>query len=143
MRVFRTFFLLAAAAYLMPSPPEGRMGLSAQTGEDPPATEFLSAAVSTVADMRDFCTRQASVCDTAHYLAVKLEGKAKYSVELLYQWANESNGGTLPSQALDGEATAVRNLASTSGEIQSNGQNTLQLEDLIPEWRAPGAARQS
>jgi len=123
MRIFRTLVLLTAVVVFMPSPPEER--LSTSTEADPPATELLMAAVSTVADMRDFCSRQAAVCDTAHYVAVKLEGKAKYGIELLYEWANERAG----------EAPA--DVTTASGEPQRPSQNTLELEDLIPEWRAP------
>ena len=94
MRIVRTIFLLAAATYFMPSPPEERFGVASD--DNRPVTELVSAAVSTVADMSDFCSRQASVCDTAHYLAVKLEGKAKYSIELLYQWAQDLRGPTAP-----------------------------------------------
>ena len=144
MRIVRTIFVLAVAAFFMPSPPEERLTASAQAGNDPPATEFLAAAVSTVADMRDFCTRQAAVCDTAHYLAVKLEGKTKYSIELLYQWANESNGLALPQQqAFDGAATPDSSYATAADDAGASGRNTLRLEDLIPEWRAPKAQRPS
>jgi len=141
MRIFRTIFLLGAVAFLMPSPPEDRMAMTAQTSDDPPATEFLAAAVSTVADVGDFCTRRASVCDTAHYLAVKFEGKAKYSIELLYEWAHQSNGTTLSEQA-QGDQVTTGSFAAASGEAEMPGQNTLQLEDLIPEWRAPKPANQ-
>lgn len=137
MRVLRTIFLLAVAAFFIPSPPEDRLGMSAQNGDDPPATEFLAAAVSTVADLGDFCSRQASVCETAHYLAVKLEGKAKYSIELLYEWANEANGAAMPIQAHDSDSVATGSFAAASGEAEIPGQNTLRLEDLIPDWRAP------
>ena len=123
MRIVRTIFLLAAATYFMPSPPEERFGVASD--DNRPVTELVSAAVSTVADMSDFCSRQASVCDTAHYLAVKLEGKAKYSIELLYQWAQDSRGPTRQTLAAD-DASAM-------------GENTLRLDDLIPEWRAPQA----
>jgi len=129
MRIIRTIALLAVVAFFMPSPPEERFQV-AKT-DDPPATELLSAAVSTVADVSDFCQRQPAVCDTAHYLAVKLEGKAKYSIELLYQWAHESNGLSLPQQTV----------AADEGEAA--GQNTLRLDDLIPEWRAPEPQAQS
>src|SRR5262249_44475130 len=125
-----------AAAYFLPSPPEDRVGASLQANDDPPATELLGAAVSTVADMSDFCTRQSAVCDTAHYLAVKLEGKAKYSIELLYQWAHESNKLAPPEQAFDGTATGTQSQTAAANDA-GTGQNTLQLEDLIPEWRAP------
>ncbi len=125
MRIFRTIFFLGVAAYFLPSPPESQLSVAQ---DNPPATEYLAAAVSTVADMRDFCSRQAAVCDTAHYLAVKLEGKAKYSIELLYQWAKESNGTALPQQA---EQEAL------PAHVTQASQNTLELGDLIPEWRAP------
>jgi hypothetical protein len=137
MRIIRTIALLAIAAYFMPSPPEDRLGATRQTADNPQATEYLSAAVSTVADMRDFCNRQSAVCDTAHYLAVKLEGKAKYSIELLYQWAHESNGLTPQQQADNSTYAAPQNQATAANETEAAGQNTLQLEDLIPEWRAP------
>lgn len=143
MRIVRTIVLLAVAAYFLPSPPEDRLAVQAQSANDLPATEFLSAAVSTVADVRDFCTRQATVCDTAHYLAVKLEGKAKYSIELLYQWSQESDGLLMPQQqqAFDGgDAAATGNTTVAADEA---GRNTLRLEDLIPEWRAPKPQRQS
>ncbi|HTN96650.1 MAG TPA: DUF5330 domain-containing protein [Nordella sp.] len=135
MRIIRTLILLTAVAVFMPSPPEERFG--AATEADPPATQILVAAVSTVADMRDFCARQAVVCDTAHYVAVKLEGKAKYGIELLYEWANESSGATLPQQAEQDGFPASGGMTTASGETVGPSQNTLELEDLIPEWRAP------
>src|SRR5690349_16983390 len=126
MRIFRTIALLAVVAFFIPSPPEEQLQLA--QGDDPPATELLSAAVSTVADMRDFCGRQPAVCDTAHYLAVKLEGKAKYGIELLYQWAQESNGLTPQQQADNSTYAAPQNQATAANETEAAGQSTLQLE---------------
>ncbi|MGE3871776.1 MAG: DUF5330 domain-containing protein [Parvibaculaceae bacterium] len=138
MRIVRTIVLLAVAAYFLPSPPEDRLGASLQASDTPPATEFISAAVSTVADMSGFCTRQATVCDTAHYLAAKLEGKAKYGIELLYEWAHESDRLSLPlSQSQQAQGGETRGMTATTDDAEPAGRNTLQLEDLIPEWRAP------
>jgi len=131
MRIIRTLVLLTAAVVFLPSPPEERMNAAADV--DPPATHFIAAAMSAVADMRDFCSRQATVCDTAHYVAVKLEGKAKYGIELLYEWASEPNG-TSPSLAAEPGESGV---TTASGDRARPGQNTLELEDLIPEWRPP------
>lgn len=131
MRIIRTLVLLTAVVAFLPSPPEERMNATAET--DPPATQFIAAAMSAVADMGDFCSRQATVCDTAHYLAVKLEGKAKYGIELLYEWATEPDGA-MPSLAAEPGGSGV---TTASGEPARPGQNTLELEDLIPEWRAP------
>ena len=125
MRIIRTFVVLAAAAIFLPSPPEDRLGAMAES--DPPTTELLSAAVSTVADMGDFCSRQSGVCDTAHYLAIKVERKARYNGELLYQWLQEKKASAgLP----------------VMDETQPDG-NSLKIEDLIPEWRTPKSRRQS
>src|SRR5262249_9712496 len=130
MRIIRTMILLAAAAYFLPSPPEDRVSASLQASDDPQATELFSAAGSTVADMSGFCSRQATVCDTAHYLAVKLEGKAKYGIELLYQWAHESNGLTPPEQAYDSKTAGTQSQTAAAEDAEGTGQNTLQLEDL-------------
>lgn len=138
MRIFRTIIIIAAAAFLLPSPPEERMPV--ETGVEPPTTtEYLVAAFSAVADVRDFCTRQAAVCDTAHYAAVKLEGKAKYSFELLYQWASDKKGTTVVEQAYEGDPAAEDGFTGSTGAAETPGRNTLELEDLIPEWRAPRA----
>jgi|SRR5262245_7436517 len=138
MRIVRTMVLLAVAAYFLPSPPEDRLGASLQPSDEPPATEYLSVAASTVADMRDFCSRQTAVCDTAHYLAVKLEGKAKYGIELLYQWAHESNDPMPAQQAYESKGAASQSRATAANDAAAPGQNTLQPDDFIPEWRAPG-----
>ena len=122
MRILRTIALLAAAGVFLPSPPQDRFATGA---EDPPATQYLAAAVSTLADMRDFCGRQPSVCDTAHYLAAKLEGKAEYTIELIYEWSHDPQGAAQPE------------FASGGSSDDGAGQSTLRLEDLIPEWRAP------
>ena len=68
MRIFRTIFFLGVAAFFLPSPPENRV-VAADPGDNPAATEYLTAAVSTVADLRDFCSRQAAVCDTARSIS--------------------------------------------------------------------------
>ena len=132
MRILRTIFCLAVVTVLLPSPPD-EMGGNQKTAA---TSELLSAAVNTVADVHGFCSRQASVCDTANLVAVGLEAKAKYSVRLLYEWANESAVGTVPDQALttDGLPTASVGQVADYGE---NSQNTLRLDDLIPDWRDP------
>ena len=139
MRLIRTMFYLSLAAFLMPSPPESAV----PPGTDPSLStpEMFFAATNTVSDLRAFCNRQPAVCDTAQYLAVKIETKAKYSAKLLYEWANEASS---PSGVA---ASMADNLATSSTGVapaeKSLSQNTLRLEDLMPEWRAPRETRKS
>ncbi len=140
MRILRTIFCLAVVTVLMPTPPEDMGGgnhKSAATGE------LLSAAVNTVADVNGFCSRQASVCDTANLVAVGLEAKAKYSVRLIYEWANESRGGTVPDQAFETDRLPTASVEQVAGYSDESSQNTLRVDDLIPDWRDPKQQRQS
>ena len=62
---------------------------------------MFAAAIGTVGDFSGFCTRQPTVCETAHGLLYKLEAKAKYSLHLLYQWVESPEQ---PRPALSTEA---------------------------------------
>src|SRR5206468_10699727 len=92
MRMFRTIFFLGAVAILMPSPPqEATRGSLLSWSSDVSAPQVINAASRTVSDMGDFCGRQPIVCETAGFIATKLEAKAKYSAKLIYEWANEAS----------------------------------------------------
>jgi hypothetical protein len=104
---------------------------------------MLSSASSAVADAAGFCSRQPTVCTTAAYVAGKLEAKAKYGVRLIYEWASESTTGPVPTNGqheaggidLLKTGTALAEVLEREPEV--NGQSTLRIEDLIPEWRGP------
>ena len=131
MRILKTIFGLAIVTALLPAPPE-----DAAVGQKSAATsELVSAAVGTVADVHDFCSRQASVCDTANLVAVGFEAKAKYGVRILYEWANESSIGAVPDQADAADRLPTASVAAMDDSEAS--QNTLRLDDLIPDWRNP------
>ena len=139
MRIIRTVLLLTGGMFLLPSPPESETGAASQS----PATfEVIGSAVEAVSDAASFCDRRPGVCHTAGYVAARLEAKAKYSVRLLYEWANEASqdgAALLPDQAAD----ATDRIVTGSTTEVAAGQSTLILEDLIPEWRGPTPPRES
>jgi hypothetical protein len=138
MRVFRTIFFLGAIAILMPSPPEdARRSSLVSSQSDFSAPEMINAASRTVSDMGDFCFRQPMVCATAGFIATKLEAKAKYSAKLIYEWANEASR---PPGARE-ERLTTANLPRLASNSEEPPQSTLKVEDLIPDWRNPLAAR--
>lgn len=136
MRIVRTIILLSAIIILMPSPPESQKqdaGLIASNDVSVP--EMFIAATRTASDLGGFCGREPQVCETAVYVAHMLEAKAKYSVRLIYDWANEASSDTPPVKA-----DAVDHLVTSSTKIAADeapSQNTLKVEDRIPAWRAP------
>jgi hypothetical protein len=147
MRIVRTIIVLSGIAAFMPSAPEdvnqaAPSVASAETSD----TGYLEIASNTFSDLASFCARQPSVCETAGFVAHKLELKAKYGVRLIYDWANEAN--TTPvvqpeiAKGSDPIETGSMKLASAK-KLPQNSQSTLRLGDLIPVWRSPASAKTS
>lgn len=141
MRILRTILLLTGIAVLMPSPPEnensGAVVLASNAVE---TAGLVTAASQTVFDVASFCSRQPGVCQTAGYVAAKLEAKAKYGVRLIYEWASEANGEPAVSPYADqADAADPIETGSTLVAAVASGQtqSTLTMQDLLPEWRGP------
>ena len=149
MHIFRTIILLSGITALVPSPPDdvnqARQSVASAKASD---TGYFEVATNTFSDLAAFCARQPGVCETAGFVAHKLELKAKYGVRLIYEWANEAN--PMPSSALrhdlaDGSdpiATGSTKLASAKQPPLAS-RSTLRLEDLVPVWRDPSALKNS
>jgi Family of unknown function (DUF5330) len=108
MQIVRTTLLLMAAAIFAPSPPPSA---------DIPASvtpALFSAATQSFQDVQNFCRKQAGVCETAAYVAARLEVKARYGAILLFDWANE-----------------------TTSDPSRSSKSTLALNDFVPGWRKP------
>ncbi len=139
MRLIRTVLILAGVGFLLPSPPE----TAAVAGQPEPqlgTLQMISSATSTFADVASFCVRQPEVCETAGYVAWKLEAKAKYSARLIYEWASDATSDpALAPQPLEAIKTDPLKTGSVKLADASapEGQSTLKIEDLIPEWRGP------
>jgi Family of unknown function (DUF5330) len=138
MGMLRTLLVVGAAFALMPSPPTDPNGASAAAG--PGSFAYMAAAAETVADMRSFCQRNPNVCVTAVAVAQSVEGKAKYSAKLIYEWANDRDDQDTP-QKLSGKIAPADPLQTSSLPAKhvdlKESQNTLTLADLVPEWRRP------
>lgn len=137
MRIVRTIILLSAVVILMPSPPDsGKTDASLIAANDVSAPEIFVAATRAASDLGGFCAREPQVCVTASYVAAMFEAKAKYSVRLIYDWANEAS----TDSAAPEQADAVDHLVTSSTKVAVDepvSQNTLEVEDRIPAWRVP------
>ena len=149
MRIFRTILVLTGITVFMPSPPEEGSGAGPDVASSAVADAgYFEVATGTFSDLAAFCARQPGVCETAGFVAHKLELKAKYGVRLIYEWANEANpepaAAPQPDIAQDSDPleTASTRLASST-PVSPSSQSTLRLEDLIPAWRGPASAKTS
>jgi len=147
MRIIRTIIVLSGIAAVMPSAPEDvTQAAPATASAELPETGYLEVATSTFSDLASFCARQPGVCETAGFVAHKLELKAKYGVRLIYDWANEASTPSAAQPEIangsDPIETGSMKLASAK-KLPRNSQSTLRLDDLLPVWRGPSAAKTS
>ena len=92
MRIIRTIIVLSGVAAFMPSAPEDvNQAAPSVASADISDTGYLEVATNTFSDLASFCARQPGVCETAGFVAHKLELKAKYGVRLIYDWASEAS----------------------------------------------------
>jgi len=153
MKIIKYSFIAGCAALLLPSPPpsqiiemQGGTRVNLETGE------VLSAAASAYSDVTGFCQRQPEVCSTAGSVFSSLEVRAKYNFQRLYEWSTSkpSDQGIIqqpPSQNIKIEQSAqleydpiITGSTYTIIVAASNSTssvNTLNIEDLVPEWRGP------
>jgi hypothetical protein len=140
MRLFRTIILFAGIATLMPAPPEDAASPARQQEEAAVSTpDVIAAAGQAASDVGSFCLRQPGVCETASYVAARLEAKAKYGVRLIYEWAAESSSEPHASPVAD-QAEFSDPIATGSTRLarsEEQPSSTLTIEDLIPEWQEP------
>jgi hypothetical protein len=139
MGLIRKAIVIGGALLAMPSPPPDQAGNQIAYSSPSTSWAYIAAATDTVADLKGFCDRKPQVCGTAQYLATTLEGKAKYSARMIYEWANESTSGVSRKPSSIQDLAAADPIMTGTSELRLttdlSGNSTLKLEDLVPEWR--------
>ena len=137
MGLLRKAIVLGGVILAMPSPPATvQSNQMAQAMADSTSWTYIAAAADTVADMKSFCERKPQVCITARYIAVTMEGKAKYSAKIIYEWASESTGGQTALMPKNLAAADPINTGTVQVKLRGTlaENSTLKIEDLVPEW---------
>jgi hypothetical protein len=137
MRIIRTLVLLGAAGLLLPSPPED-YGASGTGSAQPSTLELLTSAGAAASDAASFCSRQPEVCAVAGYLTERLTAKALYSASLVWGWADRYDGNAAGGAGPFAALRVPGPVPEASRGAPGRGQSSLELDDLIPEWRGPG-----
>jgi Family of unknown function (DUF5330) len=121
--LIRTAFWLSVVIMLLPTPDsmktEGGVG----------ATQAISAASSTMSDMKQFCVRQPDACEVGAQALTQFGHKAQASAKWIYEFLGEklSNEQT---------ASAARPQKAAPADVDLS-QNTLTAADASPTWRGP------
>jgi len=128
MGLIRKAIVLGGIIFALPTAPATDPLLAVQPNTQPSTFATISAAAETVADVKGFCERRPQACVTGRYLAVSLEGKARYAVRLAYEWANISKIDTHPQTAV-ASTPALRLATLTESKPQT-------IEDLLRKTTA-------
>ena len=88
MGLVRKALVIGGILFALPTPPASLPVPRADRAPQSATFATFSAAAETFSDFKAFCERRPQACVTGQYLVATLEGKARYSAHLLYEWAN-------------------------------------------------------
>jgi Family of unknown function (DUF5330) len=129
--LLRIAFWLSIVLILLPSGSTQNV----QSPSNVDASEAISAASATVADMRGFCTRQPDACSVGSQVAVSLGYRAQAGAKMLYEFLTEKL-----ARHDAGSVTHTGSITKTAQDKSSQdraAQNTLIPADLTTPWRGP------
>ncbi len=114
MKLRTIVFLGLAAVMLLPDPPPDDPLLQAVAAKGQPpvgtdAAELALAAMAAASDAGSFCQRQPQACITATRYWENFKLRLRYSVRLIYEWANGAPSPVIPegSDARSGSHTNI------------------------------------
>lgn len=132
--LMRVAFWLTVALVLLPSVGSQPSAKGPQLG----ATDAAVAAGAAVADMSNFCDRQAEACVVGAQAAAVIGHRAQTGARMVYDFISEKvvhekgETGSIDTKAIP-----------ASLQKQIAGQQTLTASDMDPIWRAPEPRKQA
>ena len=123
----RTTFWLVVILALLPS---GGSGPAPKVNVS--ALDAMSAAKSTVTDMRGFCERQPDACSVGSQTAVAIGHRAQAGAKMIYDYLNEHLG---PNDT--GTVTNAATGKTVPLPPARPSQHTLSPADAAAPWRGP------
>ena len=123
--LIRMTFLLAVILALLPTG-GAKQDTASNPGTRVGATDAVSAATATVADMWQFCARQPHACEIGSHAAAAFGTRAEAGARMVYDFISER------AAPRDTGSIDVRpaNAANAS-------HDTLTASDIAPAWRGP------
>jgi len=143
--LLRTALWTSVALALLPSFVPGK---STTVPVDVGATEAVTAASATLADLGGLCDRQPEACAAGAQLAAAFGQRAQAGARIVYDFvgkelsASDRGRATAGPASPDGTAAdSALEPAKPAGEAVAS-QQTLTAADLAPAWRGPPLRRE-
>jgi hypothetical protein len=133
MFLLRTAFWLSVALALLPTFAPKQ---AATAPADLVASEAVTAASATVADMSKFCERRPDACTAGAQFASAFGQRARVGAQILYEFVGDR---LKPDGAAASADKATVNVSAK--EATKSSQNTLTSADIIPAWHGPSLRR--
>jgi Family of unknown function (DUF5330) len=133
--LLRLTFWIGLVLVLLPS--GGKQQDAAVPSAGTGAIEAVSAASATVADMRQFCTRQPDACTAGSQAAIAFGQRAQAGARMVYDFINER---TAPREtgSIAAKPTKPGPAKPAGGKSpDAKSQDTLSAVDLATAWRGP------
>ena len=103
------------------------------------AGEAVTAALGTVSDLRDFCSRQPNACVFGSHAAAVIGERAQSNAKLLYEFMTQRMGSK-DKAGKSANASAART-ADVPLPTARPTNDTLAPSDLGPNWHGPDDAK--
>ena len=149
MFLLRTAFWISVVLVLLPSAETTPAPEASKVG----AVDAISAATSAVADVSQFCTRNAEACVTGAHAAVAFGQRAQAGAKMVYEFlserletgsvSSESDKKPADNKADKRQATKTENKAEKPAGPSAKSQHTLKPADLAPTYRGSQPRREA
>jgi hypothetical protein len=141
MFLLRTAFWVSVALALLPSfVPKEAATVSPEVG----ATDAMTAASATVADLSGFCARRPDACAAglqfANAFGQRAQAGAKILLDLVGEKVGKTERATGAGAVAHAEPSGIAAEAAVA-EAAKPSQHTLTATDMAPAWRGPQPRR--
>ena len=134
--LLRMAFWVSVVLVLLPSGGSQQRTANAPSSE-PGTMQTLSAASSTMSDMRQFCTRQPEACAVGSQAAVAIGQRAQAGAKMVYEFISERAAPRETGSVTTRPTRQAAAQAASQALPAAKSQDTLTAADLAPAWRGP------
>jgi hypothetical protein len=132
MFLLRTAFWTSVALALLPSFAPTQ---SSTVPIDLPASDAVTAASATVADVSTFCERRPQACAAGAEFISAFGQRAEAGAKILYELVSERLAK--PDRSATPPGAAASTMPPPPSDANKASQHTLTATDMAPAWRGP------
>ncbi len=144
MRILKFTFWIAIVVIFLPASNDNEPDKKTTYNLNAPATaqQMVTTATAVGTDISTFCKEQPALCRTGAAALKVFKEKAESGLHIMAPWedAPKKPGKSMLHARKGNNDNAARQAQANPKGVSSN---TLKIEDLIPEWKAPKSSAKS